>query len=196
MVLKKRKIKKIFELKRTGLSIRKIAKKLGISPTTVFSYLKQGYSKEKEVSRKTTSVISREKKVFENEEILDETELLDKIIYEVTKNPIRPAIIRYVRKHIGDKKQSIKLLAEALDIAKFSISDKTLILRNWAESKGVKDYKKYISSMEGEKNRLSDEKEESSLEQLHNRIIIRKIKYLERQELSRQLEFLIKCSNR
>ena len=43
------------------------------------------------------------------------------------------------------------------------------------------------------KNKLSDEKEGSPFKQLQNKIILRKIEYHDRQELSGQLDVLRKC---
>ncbi len=147
MTLKKGTIKKIFELRSKDLSIRKIGKKLGISPTSVSEYIKRGYREKKAGSKKARLVTHRKKKVLDNDEILEEPELLDKIICEVTSHPARPAIVRLVSRHLENPRKSVKVLAEALDLKGITVSNKKMILRNWANQMGVKDAIKYTDSL-------------------------------------------------
>ena len=155
MVLKNKTIERIFELREMKLSIRKIGKKLGISPTSVSCYLK--YGKEKAVTLRT---VTREKQqgVLKGKEvpvsrtmtpIMDHTrfgaddeigsmsEMLHKIILEVNPHNISTlAVIRMVEPNICNpacRDFGLSKLAEALNLANFSPGDKKLILRNWSD---------------------------------------------------------------
>jgi len=190
MVLKNSKIKKILELRSEGLSIRKIAKKLGISPTTVAWYIKNGYSEKKVITKKIRSVTHKKKNSFESDDSLDEPELLNKIILEVTRNNQRPGIVRMVRRYISDPEQSVKKLAEALELAKVKSLEKKIILRNWANHVDVKDFEKYFHAERKEDNGLSKEKEETFLEDFYKKEIERETKYLKLLQQRKQIKDL------
>ena len=116
---------------------------MNISPTTVFKCLRWGDIEEKVVSKKTRSVTRKEKKGFDSD-LLDESEVLDRIISEVTSNHKRPGIVRMVEPYLCYPRKGLDVLAEALDLTEIKLSEKKLILRNWADHVGIEDISKYI----------------------------------------------------
>lgn len=92
------------------------------------------------------------------EELLDEEQILGKIIAEASKTLKRPAIIRMVRYVLGKKEESIKVLAEALRLADIAPSQRNLILRNWAHHLEVEDVDHLLKKEK--KEEISVEEEE------------------------------------
>jgi hypothetical protein len=96
---------------------------------------------------------------------LDDAEILNKIIAEVTKTVKRPSIVRMVRRHLGNKEESIKMLAEALRLADIPPNQRSLILKNWATHLEVPDIEEIIKTDEKEeKKKTSEEKEKEEKE--------------------------------
>jgi len=158
MVLKINIIKKIRKLRfEKGLSIREIATKLRLSPTTVAKHIKHMDDEEKVACKKTRLVPHKEKKGFDSDR-LDESEVLDKIISEVTSSQKRPAIVRMVENHLGDPRKDLDVLAEALTLAAINPHEKELILRNWAAHVGIKDISRYIDVEKKEEKKLPEKK--------------------------------------
>ena len=151
MTLSPRNIRKIFELRDAGRSVRTTAKELKTGKSTVQRYLKKG--KE---SLSQTSMPRREKKTIDRREAIktdtreteryDEDSLswtLDIIISEVTRCRARPAIVRMVEYHYQDSDYGMSKLSEALDLANIGANDQWLILKNWGAHVGV-DADKYL----------------------------------------------------
>jgi len=70
--------------------------------------------------------------IHKSDELLDEQQTLEKIITEATLTKKCPAIVRMVGRHMGNKKESVETLAEALRLADIPVSQRKLILKNWA----------------------------------------------------------------
>lgn len=144
MMLSANVIKKIRKLRvEDGLSIRIIGKKLHCSPTTITKYIEHMEGEETGVSNKTSVVTLRGKNVFRHEPV-DNYEMLDMIISEITSDYRRPAIVRMVGPYLSDPRKSLVVLAEALTIAEINPHDKEFILRNWADYVGIKNINDYV----------------------------------------------------
>jgi len=148
-----------------NLSIRTIAKRLRLSPTTVAKYCAHGENQENIVSPNSRSERNAENKRLDDD-CLDEYEMLDRIISEITSNFRRPAIVRMVAPYLSNPRKSLSVLAEALTLAEIKPGDKKLILRNWALHVGIKeDISGYFTGKEKETRRVP-EKPDPLLEQL------------------------------
>jgi len=166
MVLKPYVVRKIRKLRfEEGLSIRLIGKKLHISPNSVTNYIKHIDNEEKVVPKKTRSVIH--KKNMRPDDDLDESEMLDRIISEITYNSRRPGIVRMVAPYLSYPRKSLDVLAEALDLAEIKLHEKEFILRNWALLVGIKDISRYINVEKKEEKRSPEKKVDPILEQIH-----------------------------
>jgi hypothetical protein len=144
MVLSENVIKKIRKLRvENGLSIRMIGKKLHCSPITITKYIKHMEGEETGVSNETRAVTLREKNVFKHEPV-DNYEMLDTIISEITSDCRRPGIVRMVAPYLSDPRKSLTVLAKALTIAEINPHEKEFILRNWANYVGIKNINDYI----------------------------------------------------
>lgn len=136
----------------------------------------------------------------EPDEYLDEQEILEKIIAEATKTTKRPAIVRMVRRHLGDKKESVETLAEALRIADIPPSQRNLILRNWATHMDIPDIDEILKIEKSEEKIVEKKKEEekelkSTIEEEMERSVKDEVRALnllrlrkERRTLERDLE--------
>jgi len=167
MVLKPKVIEKIRKLRfEEGLSIRLIAAKLRLSPTTVAKHIKAMENEETVASTKTRSGTRKETKRLDDD-LPGEYEMLDRIISELTSSHKRPAIVRMVENHLGDPRKGLDALAEALTLAAINPHEKKLILRNWADHVGIKDISRYIDVEKKEEKRLPEKKVDPFLEQIH-----------------------------
>jgi hypothetical protein len=96
----------------------------------------------------------------EGDDNLDESGVLDTIIAEASKTAKRPSIVRMVRRHLGDKEDSIKTLAEALRLADIPHTQRSLILKNWATYKEIPDIEELLESdKKEEKKKTTEEKD-------------------------------------
>jgi IS30 family transposase len=138
MVLRPDVKEKIQKLRfKDNLSIRMIARQLRLSPTTVAKYCAQGENQGNIVSPSSRSERNEGNKKLDDD-CLDEYEMLDRIISEVTSNFRRPGIVRMVAPYLSNPRKSLSVLAEALTLTGISQGDKKLILRNWADHVGIK----------------------------------------------------------
>ncbi len=95
-----------------------------------------------------------------DDEYLDEMEILDKIIAETTTSIKRPAIVRMVRRHMGNKEESIKVLADGLRIADIPVNTRNLIVKNWAAHLEYPDVDELLDKEKREeKKKTSDEED-------------------------------------
>jgi len=94
------------------------------------------------------------------DEYLDEAETLDKIIAEATLSKKRPAIVRMVSRHLGDKKDSIQSLSEALRLADIPVSQRNLILKNWAAHMDIADIEDVLEADKKEEKAPEKKKED------------------------------------
>ena len=140
MTLSSKVVKRIFELRDMGFSIREIAKKLSIAKSTVERYLKKGrramIAPSTAIRKELTPVVAYDEDSMSSE--------LDKIISEVTNRHGRAAVIRMVQPDIHDpncRDYGLSKLAEALTLANFNPRDRKLILKNWALLVGLSNMK-------------------------------------------------------
>ena len=98
-----------------------------------------------------------------DDEYLDEKEILDKIIAEVSKTVKRPAIVRMVKRHLGNKRESIETLAEALRIADIPPNQRNLILKNWAAHMDIPDIENVLDIEKGEIKATEKKKDEKEI---------------------------------
>jgi len=116
------------------ISIRRIAVKLHLSPTTVIKYVHSMKNEEKIVPKITSS------DMCEGNECLDEPEMLDRIISEVTESQKRLDIVRLVTPFLSDPWKGFEALADVLILAGgISPHEKEFVLRNWAGYVGIDD---------------------------------------------------------
>ena len=167
MVLKPKVIKKIRKLRfEEGLSIRLIAAKLRLSPTTVAKHIKDMNDEETGISSKTRSV-THEGKKRSDDDLPGEYEMLDRIISELTSSQKRPAIVRMVVPYLPNPRKGLDVLAEALTLAAINPHEKEFILRNWADHVGIKDISRYIDVKKKEERKLPEKKLDPLLEQIY-----------------------------
>jgi len=132
MTTKKSIVNKIKKLRfEKGLSIQRIAVKLHLSPNTVIKYAHSMKNEEKIVPKITSS--------NKDDCFLDEPQMLDRIISEVTESPKRPDIVRLVAPFLSDPWKGFEVLVDALALAEISPHEKEFILRNWAGHVGIDD---------------------------------------------------------
>jgi len=167
MALRPHVMKKIHKLRfEDGLSIRAIAKRLRLSPTTVEKYCARWENQEKIVSPENRSDMDAENKRLDDS-FPDESAMLDRIISEVTSDRRRPGIVRRVAQYLSNPRKGLSVLAETLTLVEIKPNDKKLILRNWADHVGIKeDISEYFTVEETEKKR-APEKPNPWLEQLN-----------------------------
>ena len=101
------------------------------------------------------------------DDYLDEREILDRIIAEATPTRKRKSIVRLASRHLGNKRESIEALAEALRLADMQPHLRNLILKNWASHMDIADIedildpeKKEEKKKEGEQKIEGDKEKE------------------------------------
>jgi len=121
---------------------------------------------------------------------LEMSDVLEKILREVSQSRKIPAIIRMVKPHIDDPKRSFEVLAEALRLADFRVTDSKLILQNWAQTLGIssdKVLKDDQEEIQGDEKKLEGKTLDSSLTEEAKLFQLARIKK-ERMLLERKLE--------
>lgn len=102
---------------------------------------------------------------IKEEELLDEKEVLDKIIAEASLTKKRSAIIRMVSPTLDNPEKSLKTLAEALRLADIQPGHRNLILQNWASHVGIDDLKSILEK-DIEREETLVEKSEEDIKRL------------------------------
>lgn len=92
------------------------------------------------------------------DEFLDERETLDRIIAEATPTRKRKAIVRMASRHLGDKRESMEMLAEALRLADIPVHLRNLILNNWASHMDVADIEDILDIEKKDEKKKPEEK--------------------------------------
>lgn len=101
------------------------------------------------------------KRQLTEEQLLSEKKNLDKIISEGSASKMRPAIVRMVEHFLDDKEKSIKVLYEALRLADIDLSQRKIIVRNWASHLEVDDFDEMLKKerkIDAEEEKKEDKK--------------------------------------
>ncbi len=118
-------------------------------------------AEEKTAEKMTEKEAEREAKRQEyitSESMLSESEVLERIIREVSSSKKIPGIVRMVEWHMDDPKKSFEVLAEALRIGDIRPSDRVLILKNWAAHLKLGDVNKLIENEGKDEDQKKEEK--------------------------------------
>lgn len=100
-----------------------------------------------------------------SESRLSESEILERIIKEVSSSKKIPGIIRMVEWYMDNPKKSFEVLAEALRIGDIRPSDRVLILKNWAAHLKLGDVGKLIESEGKDEDEKKEDKEKKKEEE-------------------------------
>ncbi len=92
------------------------------------------------------------------EEYLDEQETLGRIIAEATPTRKRKAIVRMVSRHLGNKRESVETLMEALRLADIPVHLRNLIVGNWASHMDIPDIEDVLDPEKKEEKKKAEEK--------------------------------------
>jgi len=147
---------------------------------------KEQKEERENVSQPTTE--ERRQEYVTSESMLSESEVLERIIREVSSSKKIPGIIRMVEWYMNDPKKSFEVLAEALRIGDVRPSDRVLILKNWAAHLKLGDIEKLIENEGKDEDQKKDEKDKKDEIETGD-AIDKEMKRMEEDEL-RQLRLL------
>lgn len=109
-------------------------------------------------AEKETEKETKRQEYITSESMLDLSEVLERIIKEVSQSKKTPGVIRMVENYLDDPKKSFKVLAQALSIADYKPSERKLILQNWAAYLKLEDVNKLIESTGQDEDQKKEEK--------------------------------------
>lgn len=118
--------------------------------------------KEQKAERETASepvLEAKRQEYVASESMLDQSEVLERIIREVSSSKKTPGVIRMVERYMDDPKKSFEVLAEALRLGDFRPSDRALILKNWAAHLNLGNVEKLIESEGRDEDQKKEDKE-------------------------------------
>lgn len=128
-------------------------------PKNPDKYEKATEKSEEKTAEKAAEKETKRQEYITSESILDVSEVLERIIKEVSQSKKTPGVIRMVENYLDDPKKSFKVLAQALSIADYKPSERKLILQNWAAYLKLEDVDKLIESTGQDEDQKKDEKD-------------------------------------
>lgn len=125
---------------------------------------KKQEQKDKETASEPV-VEGKRQEYIARESMLDQSEVLERIIMEVSQSKKTRGVVRMVERYMDNPKKSLEVLAEALRLGDYRPSDRKLILENWAAYRKLGDVNKLIESEGKDEDEKKEDKEKKKEEE-------------------------------